>query len=167
MGLGGRSPQNLRWGGTAHASFPLIFREVVLSDACKSANWVKKRCHQGIFCEIEVFLVKKGPYMLYITFQRVKTGKTEKIGSTTKKRSSEIFCQNENFFLKRSLKNFGSRNYFPSPQTRRQVSAYGPESIVMRQSIYNAHIFNATRPSSQNDCTCIIVAGVYYGPAVD
>src|SRR6218665_2560519 len=30
------------------------------------------------FCsEIEVFLVKNGPYMLYITFQTVKRGKTE------------------------------------------------------------------------------------------
>ena len=40
-GTGGRSPQkNLRWG-TAHASVPPIFGEVVLSDARESMNRVK------------------------------------------------------------------------------------------------------------------------------
>ena len=40
-GWGRRFPQNLRWG-TAHASVPPIFREVVLSDAGESVNRVKK-----------------------------------------------------------------------------------------------------------------------------
>ena len=38
--LGGRSPQNWRWG-TAHALVPPIFREVVLSDAHERMNRVK------------------------------------------------------------------------------------------------------------------------------
>jgi len=36
-GPGGTDPQNLRWG-TAHASVPPIFREVVLTDAWQSTN---------------------------------------------------------------------------------------------------------------------------------
>jgi len=36
-GTGGRSPQNLRWG-TAHASVPPIFEEVVLLEECKSCK---------------------------------------------------------------------------------------------------------------------------------
>jgi len=46
-GTGGRPP-NWRWG-TAHISVPPIFRVVVLSEACESGNWVKKRCHHEIF----------------------------------------------------------------------------------------------------------------------
>src|SRR6218665_606162 len=53
-GLGGRSPQNLRWG-TAHALVPLIFREVLLSDARESMNRVKKG----------VFLARKGSNMTF------------------------------------------------------------------------------------------------------
>ena len=48
-------------------------RDVVFKKRCHQV--FKKRCHQGIFCsEIEVFLVKKRPYMLYIIFQTVETG---------------------------------------------------------------------------------------------
>jgi len=40
-GMGGRSPQNLR-RGTAHASVPPIFGEVVLWDAWESMKCFKK-----------------------------------------------------------------------------------------------------------------------------
>jgi len=51
-GLGGRSPQNLRWV-TVHALVPPIFREVVLPDARESMNRVEKG----------VFLARKGSNM--------------------------------------------------------------------------------------------------------
>jgi len=38
----GDGPPKIWSGGTAHASVLPIFWEVVLSDACKSTNWVKK-----------------------------------------------------------------------------------------------------------------------------
>jgi len=41
-GTGGKVPQNLRWG-TAHASVPTIFREVVLLEACESTNGKKRK----------------------------------------------------------------------------------------------------------------------------
>jgi len=38
-----------------------------------------KRCHKRIFCsEIEVFLVKKGPYKLYIRIQTVKDSQKQR-----------------------------------------------------------------------------------------
>ena len=70
----GRSPPKFEVGD-GPCIRPPIFREVglVLSDACESNNGVKKSLN---FCsEIEVFLVKKGLDMVYITFQTVKTGK--------------------------------------------------------------------------------------------
>ena len=82
--------KNLRWG-TAHASVPPIFWEVVLSDACESTNWLKERCYPGILFRNRGFSREEGAYMLYITFNRVKTGKIWKILSMTKRRSSEIF----------------------------------------------------------------------------
>ena len=59
-------------GGTAHALViwpPPIFWEVVLGDERESLNRVKKRCRQGIFSEIVLFLVKKRSFT---TFNRVK-----------------------------------------------------------------------------------------------
>jgi len=40
-------PQNLGWG-TAHASVPPIFLEVVLSRCARKYEQSKKWCHQGI-----------------------------------------------------------------------------------------------------------------------
>ena len=52
-GLGGRSPQNLRWGD-AHAFVPPIFGEVVLSDARESINRVKRcfSCEERVIYDI-------------------------------------------------------------------------------------------------------------------
>jgi len=65
----GRLPQ-ISGGGTAHASVPSIFWEVVLSDARESMNRVKK--YGGIkklFTKIGGVLLKKGSYTI---FDRVK-----------------------------------------------------------------------------------------------
>jgi len=48
--LGGRSPQKMRWG-TAHASVPQIFGEVVLLEASESSKREKR-------CEGEIVLMK-------------------------------------------------------------------------------------------------------------
>jgi len=45
----GTVPQNLRWG-TAHASVPPIFGEVVLLEACENTNREKAKI---FLCEIE------------------------------------------------------------------------------------------------------------------
>src|SRR6218665_1172097 len=70
-GLGGRSPQNLRWGN-AHALVPQIFREVVLSEARESTNRVKNGLIKEFFSEIVVFLVKKGSYTTFNTVKKRK-----------------------------------------------------------------------------------------------
>jgi len=94
----GDGPPKFWGGGTAHALVPPIFREVVLSDVCERMNRVKQR-------------------------------KIWKTRSMTKKRSSEILGvkmdrENGHFSGKnRHFRNFGPRKIFPSPQTRRQVSA--------------------------------------------
>src|SRR6218665_3592555 len=75
--LGGRPPQNLRWG-TAHALVPPpIFREVVLSDVCERMNRVKNCLIKEFFSEIVVFLCRKGRIGYFIT---VNKGKSEKPG---------------------------------------------------------------------------------------
>lgn len=60
---------------------PTISRSSVIGRVrkYKLSKTVKERpVPSRIFSEIEVFLVKEGPYtcMLYITFKTVKTGKT-------------------------------------------------------------------------------------------
>ena len=66
-GLGGRYPQNLRWG-TAHASVPLnILRSTVMGCEAKY-ELTKKRCQGGIFLsEIEVFCQENG--VIYVIYQ--------------------------------------------------------------------------------------------------
>src|SRR6218665_1216629 len=86
---GGRSPQKkLRWG-TAHASVPPIFREVVLSDARESMKRVKKGA----------FLVRKGSYATFNIVKKrkmwEKKGKIRKTWSMTKR-----VIRNGNFFRK-------------------------------------------------------------------
>ena len=62
---GGTVPQKFEVG-TAHASVPPIFWEVVLSDARESTNRVKKSVIKEFFSEIVVFLVRKGWYRGHI-----------------------------------------------------------------------------------------------------
>ena len=83
----GRSYQNLRWG-TASASVPPIFWEVVLSDARESLNRVKTG----------VFLVRKGSYT---TFYIVKIWKM--CEKKAKIRKSEIFPVKMEFFSKENV----------------------------------------------------------------
>src|SRR6218665_1894426 len=56
--------------GTAHASVPHNISRSSVIGCERKYELSKKRCHQEIFSEIrlKVFLVKKKPYMLYITF---------------------------------------------------------------------------------------------------
>ena len=111
--------------GAVHASVNPIFWEVVLSNACESTYWAKKRYHQGGFKKSRFFSWRKGHIWLdvsYIAFPHtVKTGKIWKIWSMTKKRSSAILgVKMEN------ISEVFLCEIFPSPQTLRQVSAYGP-----------------------------------------
>jgi len=62
-GLGDAS-LNLRWG-TAYASIPPIFREIVLEETWESTNWLKNGVKKKIFSEIEVFRQEKG-HICYI-----------------------------------------------------------------------------------------------------
>ena len=76
----------------------------------------KERCHKGIFSfsEMEIFLVKKGPYMLY----NYKNGH---------QKFSNFRRQNGNFFIKRLFshsKILVCKICFSPSQSRRQVSAY-------------------------------------------
>ena len=109
--------------GTAHASVLLTFREliaIVLLDACKSTNWLKKRCHGGIFCsEIEFFRQENGhihytisEYQIYRR-DRQKTDKDE-MRTMTKKRSSEIF--DVKIEIEKSHSKIWSTKYFSSPK---------------------------------------------------
>src|SRR6218665_2112680 len=50
---------------------PQYFEKYSVVGCVRKYELSKKRCHQGIFTEIEVFLVKKGPYMSYIKFHTV------------------------------------------------------------------------------------------------
>src|SRR6218665_2906595 len=86
-GLGGRSPQNLRWG-TAMYPAPNIWRSYRMSVKVRSE---KKRCDEGIFSsEIEVFPARKGRYMVYISKYITKPSKNRE-NTVDEKRSSEIF----------------------------------------------------------------------------
>src|SRR6218665_3732038 len=104
-GLGGRSPQNLRWGN-AHALVPQIFREVVLSEARESTNRVKNGLIKEFFSEIVVFLVKKGSYT---TFNTVKKRKIRK------KVIRNFRRENGHFFRKK--RHSGSQNFFRPPNS--------------------------------------------------
>ena len=53
-GTGGRSPQNFEVG-TAHASVPTIFGEVLLRDLREKYEVNNKKWDEEIFCETEVF----------------------------------------------------------------------------------------------------------------
>ena len=72
MGTWGKVPQNLRWG-TAHASVPPIFLEVVFVGCARKYEQSKKGVIKELFFEISVFLVKKGSYN-DITHSTVKIG---------------------------------------------------------------------------------------------
>ena len=66
-GLGEGPPQNLRSGGRPMYPPPNISRSSVIGCVWKY-ELSKKKCDDGIFCsEIEIFLVKKGPfnYVIY------------------------------------------------------------------------------------------------------
>src|SRR6218665_3864786 len=64
----------------------------------------------------------------------------------TKKRSSEILAVKMEFFSeKSSFRNFGPRKFFPSPQTRRQVSATAPPNILVR-TVRPPNIFDKSTP---------------------
>ena len=122
-GLGGRSPPKFAVGdGPCIGPPPQIFREVVLSDVCERMNRVKNCLIKEFFSEIVVFLCRKGRIGYLIT---VNKGKSEKPGRWLKKRSSEILGLKMDTFSRknRHFRNFGPRKFFPSPQTRRQVSA--------------------------------------------
>src|SRR6218665_3129101 len=97
---------------------PHILRSSVVGCARKYEQ-SKKGVINEFFSEIVVFLVKKGSYT---TFNTVKIRKIRKTWSMTKKRSSEILGVKIEIFL-RKKRRLGPRNFFRSPQTRRQVSA--------------------------------------------
>src|SRR6218665_3075532 len=83
-GLGGRSPQNVRWG-KAHASVTHnILRSSVVGSAQKYEK-SKKVSSKELFSEIGVFLVKKGSNL---TAHKVKIRKT---WSMTKEKGHQIF----------------------------------------------------------------------------
>src|SRR6218665_566171 len=83
---------------------------------------LKKGVIKKFFSEIVVFLVKKGSYM---TFNTVKIWKIRKTWSMTKKRGNFGHENGKIISKKTSFRNFGPRKMFPSPQTRRRVSATG------------------------------------------
>src|SRR6218665_3823657 len=83
-----------------------------------------------------VFLVRKGSYMTYNIvkkpFNIVKKGKILKTWSITKKVIRNFCRESGHFFPKiTSFRNLGPRKNFPSPQTRRQVSATALECITL------------------------------------
>ena len=96
----------------------------------------KKGVLKELFYEIEVFLVKKGPYIMsymYVTFNTVNedSKNLKKFGRWLKKIIINFGRKNVNFFTK-VIEKFWSANFFPSPQTRPQVS----------KSMENAHNCN-------------------------
>jgi len=134
-GLGGRSPQNLRWRGR-HASAPpsLIFWEVVFVGCAQKHEQSKERCNQGIIFWNRGFSREEG--VTYdITCSKdmknlIKDMKTlKKYGQWLKKVIRNFWAWKWKFFAKKtSFRNLTLRNCFPSPQTRRQVSAYDSTS---------------------------------------
>ena len=131
--MGDGPSQNLRWG-TAHVSVPTIYREVVLLDACESTNWVKR--NEGTFCsEMEAFLVKKGGFL-------ISKGPYIYQISDSKKGHQKFLASKWDFFPKnRSFWNFVPRIFFPSLQTRRQVSAYWSSGIAWIIFLLAIHCF--------------------------
>ena len=98
--LRGDCPPKFEMGpwGTAHASVPTIFWEVLLLDVGQTKNWLKKGVKEELF-----FGQEKG-HMLYISFQ------TDKI--VIKKVIRNLGRLNENLFLKKVI---WSPKFFPIP----------------------------------------------------
>src|SRR6218665_1431413 len=94
-------------------------------------NVIRNLCHKN--GKKGVFLVRKGLCTISTEVKirkiREKRGKIRKTWSMTKKKVMRNFCrENGNFFRKKLFpkkRHLGPRKIFPSPQTRRQVSATG------------------------------------------
>jgi len=84
--------------------FHPIFREVMLLDAWQSMNWLKKVSWRNFLFWNRGFSSRKKGHNNYVIYQ---------------------ISENGNFSLKRSFENLVHEIFFPSPQTRRQVSAHG------------------------------------------
>ena len=60
-GLGGRFPQNLRWGRPMHPSTSCIISRSSVIGCVRKYELSKKRCNGEFFCsEIEVFRQERG-----------------------------------------------------------------------------------------------------------
>ena len=111
-GTGGTVPPNMRWG-TAHASVPPIFWEVVLPDVRDSLNRVKKGA----------FLVRKGSYTTFCIVQTrkmcEKKGKIRKTRSMTKRRSSKIFAVKMEIFSEKNViqKSWSAKKFSVPPNS--------------------------------------------------
>jgi len=118
-GTGGTVPPNLRWG-TAHASSPLIYWEVVFVGCARKHEQSKKSCHQGIIFWNRSF---SGEEKSHTTLHAAKIWEIWKDRKKSEKHGQSLKKVIRNFFIKVIQKSW-SANFFPSPQTRRQVSAY-------------------------------------------
>jgi len=106
---------------------PPIFWEVVLSDARESTNRVKKGVIKVLFFENKCCSREEcGSYM---TFHTVTV--SVKHGGWLKEGHQKFWPWKWEFFPKKtSFRNLGLRNFFPSPKTRRQVSACVPDHRI-------------------------------------
>src|SRR6218665_2247842 len=103
---------------------PPIFREVVLWDERERSNRVKNRCREGILYLNSAFPCEERSCTTFYTIktQKVKIRKTWLM--TKKGHSSEFLdVKMEISPQKNVIQKFWSAKIFPSPQTRRHVSA--------------------------------------------
>ena len=106
--LGGRSPPKFE------------VREVVLSDAYESKNWIKKVSSRNFLFWNRGFSREekaKHVYVIYHISDSKNRQQQKQIGSMTKRI--------EFFYKKGHSKILVRESLFPFPQTRRQVSVYG------------------------------------------
>ena len=137
-GDGGRSlPKNLRWGDGPCIRSPNILRSSVVGLARKHEQSKKIGIVKEFFSGIVFFLVKKGSYTTFYTVKirgilkkRINIRKTWWL---KKKGHQKFWAWKWAFFSeKKSFRNFRPRKFFPSPQTRRQVSATGFSYLSFR-----------------------------------